>query len=92
MVEKELYILQLTEMVESAKSSMQSLCSEADSENNELHNELQAMREQLEAGVASQEGIDVHEQVSLRRQLTDSEAMCAALRREVDAMAVWDSH
>eukprot|EP00930_Biecheleria_cincta_P038771 TRINITY_DN26640_c0_g1_i1.p1 TRINITY_DN26640_c0_g1~~TRINITY_DN26640_c0_g1_i1.p1 ORF type:complete len:652 (-),score=152.87 TRINITY_DN26640_c0_g1_i1:129-2084(-) len=87
--EKDAYILQLTEMVESAKSSMQSLCREADMENNELHNELQAMRKQLEAawGMASQEGIDSCEQVALRRQLADSQAMCAALRREVDAMA-----
>ncbi|CAE7379722.1 CYP704B1, partial [Symbiodinium necroappetens] len=79
-------IHKLTEIVDQAKSSLQQLAIEADSENNELQAELVAMKGKLECvadETRSREEVD-----QLDKKLAESEAMCQALRWELDAISV----
>eukprot|EP00933_Yihiella_yeosuensis_P053025 TRINITY_DN5117_c0_g1_i4.p1 TRINITY_DN5117_c0_g1~~TRINITY_DN5117_c0_g1_i4.p1 ORF type:complete len:728 (-),score=191.95 TRINITY_DN5117_c0_g1_i4:180-2363(-) len=83
--EKDAQIAALTEMVEEAKISMQDLCDEADGENAELHNELEAAQAELEAAREDQAAREIaSSQVS--RKLAESEAMCEALRWELEGV------
>mmetsp|Transcript_13476 Transcript_13476/g.32170 ORF Transcript_13476/g.32170 Transcript_13476/m.32170 type:complete len:598 (-) Transcript_13476:114-1907(-) len=79
-------IHKLTEIVDQAKSSLQQLAIEADSENNELQAELIAMKEKLEC--VADETRSRQEVDQLDKKLAESEAMCQALRWELDAISV----
>jgi len=72
--------------VDQAKSSLQQLAIEADSENNELQAELIAMKEKLEC--VADETRSRQEVDQLDKKLAESEAMCQALRWELDAISV----
>ncbi|CAJ1365920.1 unnamed protein product [Effrenium voratum] len=90
LTDKDEQVQKLHEVVEHAKTSMQELAGEADSENQELHCELQALKAQLETASAAVKADELRgreEVEQLNQRLTESDTMCQALRWELDALA-----